>query len=105
MIRQDYIKRLIEQLAQAVARALSRKDAAAAELALLEVERAYGELGVGRGFLDLDPASLRVIIGSPERARAVAEVCRLEAELLHASGEAARSAQRRALAAELSREG
>jgi hypothetical protein len=102
MIRQDYIKRLIEELGAAVARALGRNDAAANDEAMQQVERAYGELGVGRGFLDLEAASLRAIIGTADRARAVAEVCRLEAAVLEARGDATRAAQRRRLADDLS---
>ena len=101
MIRQDYIKRLIEQLAHAVARALGKSDKSEAEQALQQLQQAYGELGVGRGFLHLDARSLRAILGTPERARAVAEVCRLEARLLERLGETARAAERRQYAAEL----
>src|SRR5690606_21975589 len=96
-----YIKRLIEQLAQAVARALGKTDRTEAEQALQRIEQAYGELGVGRGFLHLDARSLRAILGTPERARVVAEVCLLEARLLERLGEAARAAERRQYAEEL----
>ena len=102
MIRQDYIKRLIEQLAQAVARALGKADPEERQQALQAVERAYAELGVGRGFLHLDAPSLRAILGTADRARAVARVCLLEAELLDAMGHGARAAARRRLAAALS---
>jgi hypothetical protein len=103
VLRQDYIKRLIEQVGAAIARALGRTGAGQTEEAQEHLNRAYGELGVASGFFALTPDSLRKILGSPERAHAVAELCRMEATLLERRGNAAAAAERRRLAQELTR--
>lgn len=104
MIRQDYIKRLIEQVGEAIARALGKTGASAQEQeeALQRVTRAYAELGIVPGFFELEDTSLRRMLGSPERIQAVAELCAWEAQLLELKGETARAAQRRRLARALS---
>ncbi|HEX2876756.1 MAG TPA: hypothetical protein VHP33_36140 [Polyangiaceae bacterium] len=100
MIRQDYIKRLIEQVGEAIARALGKTGAGAQEQeeALQRVTHAYAELGIVPGFFELEATSLRRMLGSPERIQAVAELCAWEAQLLELKGETARAAQRRRLA-------
>ena len=103
MIRQDYIKRLIEQVGTAIANALGRTGAGQTEEAQERLNNAYSELGIVRGFFDLTPKSLRMMLGNAERAHAVAELCRLEAMLLARQGNAAAAAQRERLARELSR--
>lgn len=100
MIRQDYIKRLIEQVGEAIARALGKTGAGAQEQeeALQRINHAYAELGIVPGFFDLEATSLRRMLGSRERSQAVAELCLWEAQLLELKGETARAAQRRRLA-------
>jgi hypothetical protein len=105
MIRQDYIKRLIEQVGEAIARALGSKTGAGTaqpDEALQQIQRAYAELGIGRGFFELEASSLRRMLGSAERLEAVAQLCRWEAQVLELKGDAARAAQRARLARELS---
>jgi hypothetical protein len=104
MIRQDYIKRLIEQVGEAIARALGKTGAGAEqqEEALQRIHRAYAELGIAHGFFTLEASSLRRMLGSPERMAAVAELCRLEAQVLELKGDTARAAHRERLARELS---
>ena len=103
VIRQDYIKRLIEQVGAAIANALGRTGTGQAEEAQERLNHAYSELGIARGFFDLTPESLRKMLGTAERAHAVAELCRLEAKLLERQGDTARAAQRERLARELTR--
>ncbi len=104
MIRQDYIKRLIEQLGQAIAQALGKTGAGAEqerEEALQRLGRGYAELGIATGFFELEGKSLRRMLGTAERIRAVAELCDWEAQLLELKGDAALAAKRRRLAREL----
>lgn len=103
MLRQDYIKRLIEQVGAAIAKALGRSGVGQTEEAQEHLNRAYRELGIAPDFFQLTPDSLRKILGSPQRAHAVAELCRLEATLLERQGNTAAAAQREQLARELTR--
>jgi hypothetical protein len=103
VIRQDYIKRLIEQVGAAIANALGRTGAGQVEEAQERLNHAYRELGIARGFFDLTPESLRKMLGNAERIHAVAELCRLEAALLTRQGNAAGAAQRERWARELTR--
>lgn len=103
VLRQDYIKRLIEQVGDAIAKALGRNGVGQTEEAQEHLNRAYRELGIAPGFFQLTPDSLRKILGSPERAQAVADLCRLEAMLLEREGNPAGAAQREQLARELTR--
>jgi hypothetical protein len=101
VIRQDYIKRLIEQVGAAIANALGRTGAGQQQEAHERLQRAYAELGINRAFFDLTPESLRKMLGTAERAHAVAELCRLEALLLKSQGNTEDAAQRERLAQKL----
>lgn len=104
MIRQDYIKRLIEQVGEAIARAIGKTGASAEqqEDALRRIQHAYSELGIARGFFELEASSLRRMLGTQERIAAIAELCRLEAQVLELKGDTVRAAHRARLARELS---
>jgi hypothetical protein len=101
MLRQDYIKRLIEQVGEAIARALGSKTGAGVESreeALQRINHAYAELGIAQGFFELEATSLRRMLGSAERIEAVAALCGWEADLLEQKGELVLAARRRRLA-------
>ena len=85
MLRQDYILRLVEEFARAIARALSRakeQDFAPAEAELDEAER---RLGLFHGSDRLDPSSLAKLLGGDR--------CVLYAQLLLARAELAERRQ------------
>lgn len=100
MIRQDYIKRLIEQVGEAIARVLGKTGAGAEsqDEGLERINHAYAELGIVPGFFALEATSLRRMLGSAERIAAVAALCGWEAQLLELKGETALAAKRRRLA-------
>ena len=63
MIKQDYILRMVEELAQAVARALQRKSQQEFESVEAEFERAEQALGIMRGAETLNARSLASLLG------------------------------------------
>jgi hypothetical protein len=99
VFRRDYILGLIEQAAQAVARALRAMLKKQPEEAAQEVNAAYGLLSLDRELLlALDAASLRAHIPDAERREMAARILLCDAELHSQQGEA-RAALRRLRAA------
>jgi L-alanine-DL-glutamate epimerase-like enolase superfamily enzyme len=102
VVRHDYIKRLIEQLAEAVARVVAQRDEGDLEAAADELQRAYAALGFQRSFLKLDTRSLALLLGNDaDRIAALRQLLELEAILLHARGDTARALELHARAIEL----
>jgi hypothetical protein len=100
MQRYDVIQRLIQQLAETLARIAGMRREGRAEEALVVVAQTYHGLGVDPEALRrLDSRSLALLHGSPLKLRAIAELCEAEAELMDALGrpEAAEAKRRRAL--------
>jgi hypothetical protein len=86
VIRQDYIERLIEQLATLGARILGLADAGKHEAARQELDSCYRSLGVTREMIDrLDIATLVAMLGA-SKAAAVATVIEAEAGLARSQG-------------------
>jgi PAS domain S-box-containing protein len=104
MIRKDYIERLIDQLAQVLARLLHLRKEGQHEEALRAVREASMDLfGLEYEVLvGVDPASAAGLLGESQRVRRFAELVREEAESLEALGERALAEQRRAFAGALS---
>jgi len=103
VIKKDYVERLIEQIADAIARLLKLKAEGRHGEALAEVrstcEEAFGleyETLVG-----VDAASAASILGTPLKVRKFAELVRAEAEALEAAGEVGLAVRRRTFAAAL----
>lgn len=98
MYRQDFVKRQIELLAQALARMVSKRCAGECDDALDEAQAAYRLLGVDSGLLRLDSRSLVVLLGSKERIAGLVELLEEEARIRAALGqhEQAEQLQRRA---------
>ncbi len=99
--RRDYILRIIEQFAQALARIMgARRSGNLDEAARLLKETADGIFGSTRSMLDaLEPASAATLLSSADKTRIYAALTAEEAELAAARGDAAkaRAARRRAL--------
>ena len=99
MFRRDYILRLIEQAAQAVARALKLMVQKKPEEAQQQLDSAYALLSLDRELLlALDANSLRGHIADSERREMAARILLSDAEL-HCEKAAARPALRRLRAA------
>ena len=103
VIKKDYVERMIEQLAAAIARLLKLRDAGNHGEALAVVrtacEEAFGleyEMLVG-----VDAASAASLLGTPAKVRRFAELVRAEAEVLEAAGERGLAVRRRTFAAAL----
>jgi hypothetical protein len=96
VLRQDYVKRLIEQLGQALARIAGRQSEP--EQVLDEVERAKALLPLVPGLLENSSSDVVIqLIGSADVLRQLAELYRHEAHALEAQGktvEAARALRR-----------
>lgn len=99
MFRRDYILRLIEQAAQAVARALKLMVQKKPEEAQQQLDSAYALLSLDRELLlALDANSLRSHVADPERREMAARILLSDAEL-QCEKAAARPALRRLRAA------
>jgi len=103
MIKKDYVERMIQQFAEAIARLLKLREAGDHGEALafvratsLEVFGLEYEVLVG-----VDAASAASLLGSPLKARKFAELVRAEAEVLEAAGEVGLAVRRRTFAAAL----
>jgi hypothetical protein len=101
MLRQDLLKRAIEQLAAALARAMGYR-ASGQDLQALEcLNEAKGALPLVPGMLDdLDAAALLAALGH-EAARALATVLAEEAALHEAAGRSVLAARRRSKSEQL----
>jgi hypothetical protein len=107
VIRKDYIKQLIEQIADALARMLKLKVEGKHGEALAEVRSVCQEaLGLEYEVLvGVDAASAASLLGDPLKVRKLAELVRAEAEVLEAAGEVGLAVRRRTFAAALEQHG
>lgn len=104
-LRQDYIERLIQKLAEAIARALgvARSGRTDEGIALLEDAVASGFGLPLTMLLKLTPETVRSLVGI-ERAPALAEALRAHAEMLRSAGRAVEAMASDRLAGELERQ-
>lgn len=92
--RDDYLLRMISQVAAAVARLRARLGGGAtAEEIIPEIRAAERELLGSRGELlrSVDAATAAQLLGTPEAVRLWSALLRLEADALSAGGDAARA--------------
>jgi hypothetical protein len=103
MIRQDYIERMIQQLAQALKALIQAREEKRPEDALqLLRETALSLLGMEYGVLTMaDAASTARLLGHPQRVVGLARLVVEEGELLREQGQEARASLRWGLALEL----
>ena len=102
MQRYDFIQRLIQQLAETLARIAGMRREGRSEQALVVVAQSYRALGVDPEALRrLDSRSLALLHGSPVKLRAIAELCEAEAELMEALGRPAEAEARKRRSLEL----
>src|SRR5260221_6615164 len=86
MVQRDYILRLIEQFAQALAAIMAHLGAGRLEQAKNDIEATYRSLGVSRSMvMPLDGDSLRMLVGN-EKAELVMKLFGVEAEVLRKEG-------------------
>ena len=88
MLRQDYILRLIEQAAAALARAFAAIAGKEYDMALRELAQAFSAASKldRRSFDALDTRTVARLIGSPEQIRMVARVLATEADVHEQQG-------------------
>lgn len=101
MIQDDYLHRLIRQIAQLAAAVAGRRAEARAE-SVAEIDEAYGDLfGLPRGLLDrLDARTVRQLVRE-DQVPVLLELLEADAALAEATGDAARAAHRREIVAGL----
>lgn len=89
MFTRDYIIRLIEQVADFLARISKSKREGNFAAGLREVQRAYDSvLDMDRQLFNIaDSATLAQLLGPPERIRSIAQLVCAEADLLRLSGD------------------
>jgi hypothetical protein len=88
VIREDYLLRMIQQLADAVARMAARRTSGQLEQALREGEAAYDLLGVPRELCDvLDSPALADRLRDPDKIRAMARLAWEEGRIWGAKGD------------------
>jgi hypothetical protein len=104
VFRDDWVKRVIQELATAIAAAVSRARAGGADQALDELKKTgERELGMPRATIDqLETKSVLLVLGK-ERTGVVITLLEGEAEVLDAAGRGAHAEQRRVRARELRR--
>lgn len=92
MVQRDYLMRMIEQFAQAIASILAHLRADQLEEARQKIDVAYQSLGVAPSMVkSLDDGSLVVLLGK-EKANLVMKLFTVEAELLRKQGRAKEAA-------------
>lgn len=103
MIREDYIMRLIKQLADAIARMAGFNRKRDYDAALAESERAWTDLlGVPRELVEVvDTSTLAGMLRDPEKMRAAAELLIEEARALTGKADPLNAAMRSRRAIEL----
>ena len=100
MIRDDYITRLIQQVARAIARMLGKAEQGDLQGALDEASDAYDALGLPPDLaLRADAASPAELL-SPDKLRLLSQVLWQEGSLLHSSGDPLNGLDRRRRAIE-----
>ncbi len=95
-IRKDYIERLIEEFAAAVARIIkARREKRLADAQQLIQETALSTLGMEYSALLLaDPATTARMLGSPARVKVLARLVAEDGEVLQQQGDAATASAR-----------
>lgn len=101
MYREDFIKRQIELLGDAIAKIAGKRDSGLHKEALEEARKAYRALGVQPSMLDFDAKTLVSMIGDPGKLLALCALLEEEAHVHDALGHAAAGAELRAQASEL----
>jgi hypothetical protein len=103
MIREDYIIRLIKQLADAIARIAGLRQRGDYVQAQHEVDHAWTDvLGVPRELVDAtDPATLASLLREPDKMRVAAQLLAEEARVMTAKGDPLDASVLRARAREL----
>lgn len=101
LFRQDFIKRQIEQFAQALAALAGKRTQGQPEQALVAARQAYSLLGIDPSYLRLDTRSLVSLVGRGPRLDALCDLLEEEALSHEALGDAAAAAQCRRRASEL----
>jgi hypothetical protein len=74
VFQQDIIKRLIEQIGQLIAAALSRAEEGHLKEADDELDQAEAALGLPRGYKQLDSRSVTVLLRGSEKAELLAQI-------------------------------
>lgn len=89
MITRDYLIRVIEQIADFVARAVAKKREGNYEAGLRLVDEAYDDLlDMDRELFEIaDSSTLASLLGPPGRVRAIARLCFEQADLLRLKGD------------------
>ena|SRR5688572_10283307 len=100
MLRQDYIGRLIQQVAEALAGAAGLLEKRRLDEAEAEIAAAEGALG-SSGMQRLDARSVALVLGGGDKVVLAAALVEKRAELALARGDAALAAELRARAAAL----
>ena len=95
-IRKDYIERLIEEFAAALARILkARREQRFSDARQLIQDTALSSLGMEYGALLLaDPASTARMLGDPARVKVLARLVAEDGELLQQQGDASTASSR-----------
>jgi hypothetical protein len=106
VLRVDYLVRMIQRAAEALARAFSRKQEGRHADALAEIDAAYGALSKldRRSFEALSSGTLARMLGLEERVRAVARLSKLEGDVHAELGDRSSSRMAYLRALELFRE-
>lgn len=88
MIREDYLIRMIQQIAAVLARMVNRRSSGQLEQALREGDAAYDLLGVPRELCDvLDTPTLAGMLRDPDKIRALARLSWEEGRIFGAQGD------------------
>lgn len=102
MISQDYIIRIIQQVGEAIARMIGKKDNGDYRAALQQAESAYDLLGIPPDLAAaMNSESLASLLGHPEKIRLMARLSQQEGELYTATGDPLTGTARYRRAAEL----
>jgi len=105
MLRQDYIIRIVKQVAEAIARMAGLRDKSEYQAALKDAESACDLLGVPKDLaVALDTETLAGLLRHPDKMRLLAKVFTEEAEVYRASGDPLTCSDRYRRAAELTLE-
>lgn len=104
MFRDDWVKRVIQELAAAIAAAVGRSRAGSPDEALKELQRTGDrELGMPRSTIDrLEPRSVMLVLGK-ERTGVLIQLLEGEAEVLDAADRSTEAEKRRTRAREIKR--
>jgi hypothetical protein len=104
VFRDDWVKRVIQELAAAIALAVRRAQGGGADDALKDLEKTGDrELGMPRSTIDrLEARSVLLVLGK-ERTGVLVQLLEGEAEVLDAADRAAEADKRRARAGEIRR--